>query len=245
MDTAPAPSGSPARLLGAGPARRIETPLLAAIPGLVHAFTVRDSDPAAVLRDALGRDVPLRTLRQVHGAAVRAASLGDGPAAEGDALIAAGPGLALGVWVADCVPILACDPRTRAVAAVHAGWRGTVARVLEAAIAALRASFGARPADLRISLGPSIGPCCFEVGDEVAEALLRSDPGAAGCVAGGPRRRIDLVAANRRQAVGAGVPPAQVEAAGLCTVCRDDLLVSYRRQGEAAGRMAGLVAWRR
>lgn len=223
-------------------------PLLAAVPGLAHAFTVSGSDPVAVVREAAGRDLPLRTLKQVHGAAVQRAG-GSGLAAalpppEGDALITAEAGLVLGVWVADCVPILVCDPRTRALAAVHAGWRGTTARVLDAAIAALGASFGSRPADLIVALGPAIGPCCFEVGDEVVERLLRVDPGAAACVLGGPRRRIDLPAANRRQAVAAGVRPQSVVAAGLCTVCRADLLESHRRQRGAAGRMAGLIAWR-
>ena len=237
-----------ARLLGQGPARRLEMPLLASVAGLAHGFTVSGSDPAAVVREAVGRDLPLRTLKQVHGAAVRRAGGSDRaatlPPPEGDALITAEAGLALGVWVADCVPILVCDPRTRALAAVHAGWRGTTARVLDAAVGALGAAFGSRPADLIVALGPAIGPCCFEVGDEVVERLLEADPGAAACVLGGRRRRIDLPSANRRQALAAGVRPERVAAAGLCTVCRADLLESYRRQRGAGGRMAGLIAWR-
>jgi hypothetical protein len=248
-----------ARLLGQGRARRLELPLLSRVPGLAHAFTVKGSEAQAVAEAALGAPATLHTLRQRHGAEVRCVrngrleivpgdpptgAAGAGPA-EGDALITDRPGTALGVWVADCVPILVCDERTRSAAAVHAGWRGTVAGVLGAAIRALHGRFGARPSDLRVGLGPCIGACCFEVGDEVVEAILRADPGAGACVIDGPRRRVDLAGANRRQAVEAGVAPANLEAAGLCTVCRGDLLESHRGSRGHAGRMAALVAWRR
>ncbi len=237
-------------LLGEGPARRLVLPILASVPGLAHAFTVKGSETAAVLREAAGPGVSLRTVRQAHGARVWTIGPGrgsSGPAEppEGDALVTAEPGVALGVFVADCVPVLLCDWRSRGLAAVHAGWRGTVAGVLRAAIGELRKTLGARPTDLRIAIGPSIGPCCFEVGDEVVESLLGSDPGAASCVlAGGGRHRIDLVEANRRQALQAGVPPDRIQSSRLCTRCREDLLESYRRSGSRAGRMAGIIAWK-
>ncbi|HKN47532.1 MAG TPA: peptidoglycan editing factor PgeF [Candidatus Polarisedimenticolia bacterium] len=242
-------------ILGEGPARRLILPSLEAIPGLLHAFTVRGSDTAAVLSASAGAALPLSTLRQVHGAGVQTigedgrAPAGAPPAAtgetpQGDALLTRRPGLALGVYVADCAPILICDPQTRGIAAVHAGWRGTVAGVLPEAIGALCDAFGARAGDLRLGIGPCIGPCCFEVGDEVVEALLDADPGAATCVVDGARRRIDLVEANRRQAVACGVDPDLIEAAGLCTMCRGDLLESYRRGRGRAGRMAALIAWK-
>src|SRR5207249_7722315 len=130
---------------GSGLTRRIEVPVLAAVPGLVHLFTARGSDTRAAIAEAAGRDMPLRTLRQVHGAVVRVTGptrpSGDDGASdreEGDALIVDGPGVAAGVWVADCLPILICDGTTRTVAAVHAGWRGTVAGVVGRAIDALR-----------------------------------------------------------------------------------------------------------
>ncbi len=247
-----------ARLLGKGRTRRLELPLLARVPGLAHAFTVKGSEVEAVVAEVLGAPAPLHTLRQRHGAEVRcvrdgrlerasgdpsAPTASTGPA-EGDALITDRPGTALGVWVADCVPILVCDERTRSASAVHAGWRGTAAGVLGAAIQALGERFGARPADLMVGLGPCIGPCCFEVGDEVVEAILRADPGAGTCVLAGPRRRVDLAGANRRQALDARVVPARIETTGLCTVCRGDLLESHRGSRGRAGRMAALIAWR-
>ena len=246
--------GDAAIPVGAGPSRRLEVPILAAIPGLRHLFTVKGSDIAAALAESVGRAIPLVTLRQVHGAVVRfvgtqhaaapAASGGPDGRDEGDALVVGEPGIAAGVFVADCVPILICDERRGAAAAVHAGWRGTVAGVTGAAIAALRDRFGSTPESLRLAFGPCIGRCCFEVGDEVIEALLQAVPGAADCVVAGPRKRVDLVEANRRQARAAGVPEGRMQAAGLCTMCRPDLFVSYRRERGAAGRMAGIIAWR-
>jgi purine-nucleoside/S-methyl-5'-thioadenosine phosphorylase / adenosine deaminase len=240
-----------ATLRGTGPTRRIEVPILAAVPGLLHAFTVKGSDPRAAIAEAAGREVPLATLRQVHGATVRVADRsappgdGGGPErAEGDALIVAGPGVAAGVFVADCLPILICDQRTRTAAAVHAGWRGTVAGVLGAAIGAMRARFGSDPARLRLAMGPAIGPCCFEIGDEVVEALVSAFPDAATCVVPGPKKRLDLAEANRLQARALGVPDEAMQAVGLCTLCRPDLLESYRRERGTAGRMAGIIAWR-
>jgi YfiH family protein len=244
-----------ARLVGSGPARRIEVPVLSEVPGLAHLFTVRGSNVPAALAESMGRMAPLVTLRQVHGAAVRIAdgrprATAPGPALrppvaeEGDALVVAEPGLAAGVWVADCVPILICDESRRTAAAVHAGWRGTAAGVVGAAIAVLCSRFGAAPGALRVALGPAIGPCCFEVGNEVVEALLASFPGAASCVVPGEKKRIDLVEANRLQARAAGVPEDRIQSAGLCTMCRPDLLESHRGGRGQAGRMAGIIAWK-
>lgn len=255
--TRAAPAQSPtdaASLVGSGPARRIEVPILSQVAGLAHLFTVRGSSAPEALAEALGRPVPLRSLRQVHGAGVRvvdgrfAPPAGPGasapPAApEGDALVVAEPGVAVGVWVADCLPILICDETTRSAAAVHAGWRGTVKGIVGAAIEVMRSRFGADPGDLRVAIGPCIGRCCFEVGEEVGEALLAAYPDAAACILPGARTRIDLVEANRLQARAAGVPAGRIQAAGLCTLCRPDLLESYRGGRGRAGRMAGIIAW--
>ncbi len=227
-------------------------PVLEAIPWLAHAFSVRGSRPEAILRNEMRVAHPPRTLRQIHGARVvriddgddGPGGAGDGPP-QGDVLVTDRPGVSLGVWVADCVPVLIADPASRAVAAVHAGWRGTVAGALAAAIASLRHIFGARPHDLRVAIGPSIGPCCFEVGDEVVAALLGADPGATDCVSPGPvRPHVDLWEANRRQAIAAGATGALIETARLCTCCHGDLLESYRREGAGAGRMAAVIARR-
>jgi len=251
ISTRPADAATP---VGTGPSRRIEIPILATIPGLRHLFTLKGSDVAMALAESVGRAMPLVTLRQVHGAVVRVVdgrpagapgeSRGPDRREEGDALVVGGPGIAAGVFVADCIPILICDEERRVAAAVHAGWRGTVAGVTGAAIATLRDRFGCEPGSLRIAFGPCIGPCCFEVGGEVVEALLRAFPDASDCVLAGPPRRIDLVEANRIQARAAGVTEGGMQAAGLCTMCRPDLLESYRRERGAAGRMAGIIAWR-
>jgi hypothetical protein len=244
-----------ASLVGSGPARRIEVPILSQVEGLAHLFTVRGSAAPEALAEALGRPAPILSLRQVHGSdvsvvdgrsysAARAGATAPPPAPEGDALVVAEPGLAVAVWVADCVPVLICDERTRSAAAVHAGWRGTVKGIVGAAIAVMRARFGADPGDLRVAIGPCIGCCCFEVGDEVGEALLAAFPDAAACILPGARKRVDLVEANRLQAQAAGVPVGRIQAAGLCTMCRPDLLESYRRGRGRAGRMAGIIAWK-
>lgn len=240
------------RLAGAGPTARLTLAGLGAVDGLVHAFTLKDADPRAALRDAAGADLPLATVRQVHGAGVhivdeRVLDAEGAPAGtasvEADALITRTPGVALGIFVADCLPILIGDPVSRSIAAVHAGWRGTVRGVLGATLGTMRARFGARPRDLRVAIGPGIGPCCFEVGEEVVEALLRHDPGAGGCIHRSPRARVDLIEANLRQALAAGVPADRLEAARWCTFCSPGL-ASFRRDRQAAGRMAGLIGWR-
>ena len=233
------------RLRGSGITRRLTHPLLEAVPGVVHGFTVRGADLAAAVGEAAGRPLPLHTARQVHGNDVLCID-GNGPPAappaRADALTTARLDAALAVQVADCVPILLADPVAGMVGAVHAGWRGTVSRVLERAIAGFTGR-GARPGNLRVVLGPHIGRCCFEVGPEVVEAFRRALPDVAAVVAEtAPKARIDLEAANRAQALLAGVPAAAIGAVGLCTVCRPDLLESYRRSGGAPGRMAGFIA---
>ena len=161
---------------------------------------------------------PVFVARQVHGTAIARVRAGDDPAAlaqvEADGICSDSPGLAVGVFVADCVPALVVDPRTGAFAAVHAGWRGTVAGVLPAAVRALETEFGAHAGDLRVALGPAIGPCCFEVGPEVVAAFeaLFPDARARGIVLPSPRgaagkANVDLKAANRLLLERAGVAP--------------------------------------
>lgn len=242
------PDNAGADLRGAGPTLRLTLPLLERLPGLAHAFTVAGSEEAAVLAAVAGRALPLWTLRQVHGRVVR--SIDDSgpvpwadPRPEGDALVSARRDRAIGVHVADCVPIVLCDPVHGVLGAAHAGWRGTVAGVLGAALAAMAAA-GARPEDVYIGMGPAIGACCFEVGAEVVAAFRDADPGAESSIRTGSRARIDLLDANRRQAIAAGVRAERIAAANLCTACRPDLLISYRRSGRSSGRMTGLIAWR-
>jgi purine-nucleoside/S-methyl-5'-thioadenosine phosphorylase / adenosine deaminase len=186
--------------------------------------------------------------RQVHGVAVVRVRAGDDRGqvsrTDADGLCTDAPGLALGVFVADCIPALFADPRTGAVAAAHAGWRGTVAGVLPATVRAL-AGLGARPEDLRVALGPSIGPCCFEVGAEVVAAFAPAFP--ADVIRPSPKGKpdrwhIDLRAANRFLLERAGVPPAAIDDRPPCTSCERARFFSYRRDGAATGQMMGVIA---
>lgn len=193
---------------------------------------------------------------QVHGAGVRAApALSPQPSwpeagvvalGQGDVLVAEHPGTFLFATFADCVPVLLVDPRRRAAALAHAGWRGTVAGAAAAAVRALRAG-GSRPADLHALIGPAIGPCCYEVGPEVAAAVRAALPEPEGLLRPGRegRSRLDLPEANRRQLLAEGLDPWRVVAAGLCTACRRDLLYSHRAEGGRTGRFAAVLGWRR
>jgi YfiH family protein len=187
-------------------------------------------------------------VRQVHGAAVRVVRAGEAPATpvDADAIVTNAPGLAVAVVVADCVPILLADPETGAVAAVHAGWRGTAARVADAAVRTLVREFGVAPGRLVAAVGPSIGACCYEVGDEPLAAF--TDAGFSSIdraewfsrdAAG--RLRLDLWRANADQLVHAGLAPDRVHASGLCTRTHAGVFESFRAEGGRAGRMVAIV----
>lgn len=170
------------------------------------------------------------TVRQIHSAEIRVAAA-EGDLGPGDALVTETPGLLLEVRTADCIPILLMDPVRRAVAAVHAGWRGTAAQITAKTAALLQERFGCR--DLQAAIGPGIEACCFEVGPDVAERF-----GAAG------RVRLDLVERNRAQLLAAGVAKEAIFRVGECTRCGADLYHSWRRDREAAGRMASAIGLR-
>jgi YfiH family protein len=227
------------------PAAEVEA--LRGVPGLVHGFERRVSGEGVETREEARRRLRrslepagrLLFLKQVHGARVVRAPWEGTP--EADAATAT-PGWIVGVETADCLPLLLVDPGRRAVAAVHAGWRGTAAGVAAAAVEALRAE-GSRPADLLAALGPAIGPCCYEVGEELREAFGERGsaffrPGIRG------RPHLDVRAANRRQLVESGLLPERIHDVDECTHCREDLYHSYRRQGPGAGRMLSYVGFR-
>jgi hypothetical protein len=186
---------------------------------LVHGFGTRLADIPALFCN-------LATLKQVHSATCVAAEGRSGVVGEGDALLENRPGAVVAIKTADCVPILLVDERQRAVAAVHAGWRGTVARIAEAAVDAMRSRFGSQPGDIHAAIGPGIGKCCFEVGPEVAVEFGESG-----------RVHIDLAETSRRQLVEAGVTPQRIYASNLCTKCGIEEFHSFRRDREAAGRL--------
>jgi len=223
-------------------------------------------DPARVatnrarLLAATARPV-LAFATQVHGAAVRQVVPGEPPSAvaatQADAVMSQGGSVAVGVYVADCGPLLIADARTGAFAAVHAGWRGTVAGVLPATIEAMRRVYGSRPDDLRIAVGPCIGRCCFEVGTEVVEAVLRAWPWAEEEGLISPPRpgshaesgatvelkpHVDLPGLNAAQARRAGVPGVQIEESGVCTSCDRLRFFSYRRDQGHTGQQAAFIA---
>ena len=165
-----------------------------------------------------------------------------------DALVTDQPGVTVAVRTADCVPVLVCDRRRRAVAAIHAGWRGAVAGIVSKTIQLMVARFSIGESDLRVSIGPSAGACCYEV-DEAVLAPLRS------CCSDWPsvlqddrgiKARLDLKALVQRQVTQSGIQPEHITAVNLCTICHSDLFYSYRREGRVNGTMlSGITLMRR
>src|SRR5215204_2986101 len=192
-----------------------------------------------VLRESLA------AVHQVHGAAVIDVRPGEArkrPRADG--LVSGDPSLMLSVRVADCAALLIADSRRGAVAAVHAGWRGTAAGIAAAAVAQLRKLHGSDPRDLVAALGPSIGPCCYTVGEELIDAFrseAQDDANPDRWFRQGKGLQLDLWTANRDQLEAAGVPAAAIYVSGLCTACHPKWFYSYRREGTAAGRLVGFI----
>jgi YfiH family protein len=183
----------------------------------------------------------LVTTPQVHGKDVLVVDETSAPAAlsiRADILVSREPGFLLMQRFADCVPLLLWHPEAHVVGVAHAGWRGTAIGVAGRFVAAA-ADLGGGPAGLRVVVGPSIGPCCFEVGEEVVEQI----PGADAASSVGPRGRphVDLWEINRRQLVAAGVPAGQVEVAGACTRCQPETYFSHRALGYPAGRFGAAI----
>lgn len=187
---------------------------------------------------------------QVHGSRAAVLARGsravprpdDGPIRGVDALVTNQAGLWLVIYTADCVPVLIVDTKTPAVAAAHAGWRGTAAGIVPETIARMRDAFGTDPAQCTVELGPAIGGCCYEVDAPVARAMETAPWWAAAARATGHERwHLDLRTAIRRQLQEAGVPNARIATVPLCTACRPDLFFSYRRDG-ITGRMAACIS---
>jgi purine-nucleoside/S-methyl-5'-thioadenosine phosphorylase / adenosine deaminase len=192
---------------------------LDALAWLLHGFGTRWADIPALFGN-------LATLKQVHSAICVSAAGRAGILGEGDALLENTPGSVVAVKTADCIPILLVDERRRAVAAVHAGWRGTAARIVTGAIGRMAERFGTVTADLHAAIGPGIGVCCYEVGPEVAAEF-----------GGQGRGKLDLPGENRKQLLEAGVTRERIYASNLCTKCGPEEFHSFRRDREAAGRM--------
>jgi polyphenol oxidase len=221
--------------------------------------------------EALGAArMKLVPLRQFHSDMIHVINSAPDDAPRGDALITQMPGLLLAVQIADCTPILLADPENRVVAAIHAGWRGTLKRIAEKTVGRMRMVFGTRPRSVIAALGPGIGRCCYEVGPEVVkefgsqfdaardwfdgpyDALVSGeDPNPLpwlnmmppGHQPPEPRAQLDLHAANRAILEGAGVLAQNITASEFCTSCRTDLFFSYRRE-KATGRLMAAIGIR-
>jgi YfiH family protein len=189
----------------------------------------------------------LASVWQVHGCDISNIVTVPDPEAEldrCDALMGEITGVFAGVKTADCVPVLLGDPKTGAYAAVHAGWRGTVAEIVAKAVRSMTERFGSDPADLLTAIGPSAGVCCYEVGEDVISAFTAHFSYAGGLFK--PTRLghalIDLPLANLKQLVDAGVPAAQIQIAPICTICRTDLFFSYRNEKKLHGKTGRLLS---
>jgi len=212
----------------------------------------------------------LVTLRQIHSDIIHPLHHVPAEPLAGDGLITAEPGLLLGVLTADCLPVILVDPRLRAVGVFHAGWRGTVKRIVEKGVGEMRCRFGSRTRDLLATLGPGIRGCCYEVGPEVREAfesqfgygnelfretkerneihekypLLFLTARAPGHSELPKKIFVDLAEANRRQLLHAGVPAKNISDLRLCTACHPDLFFSHRAEKGVTGRMLAVVGMR-
>jgi polyphenol oxidase len=238
----------------------LRCPPLAAIAP--HCFSTRDLVLEGVRDDdhkgwenlarALGVDyASLVRMRQVHCADVFEA-MGNGVGCtfpstptfddwpQADIAVTREPSIALTVRTADCVPILLGDRRLGAVAAIHAGWKGTAAGAVMAAVDALKSKFGSEPHDLVAAIGPSIGPCCYEVGRDLVPHFA-AHPDAPRWFSADSKPRLDLWRATRDQLERAGVPARQIHSCGLCTFDNPALFHSYRRDGQTAGRLVGAI----
>ena len=224
-------------------------------------------DPAAVMENrrrllaAAGAETAWQLIvsRQVHGTAIRQLTHANAAAAmlegrgqwEADGLITRTPGLLLGAAAADCVPILIADPVHRAVGAFHAGWRGTAAGMAAQGLRAMREAFDTRPQDCLAAIGPSIGPCCYEVGEEVHQAFTAGmhDPPLLQPGARPGTWQLDLWEANRRQLLRAGLPATALTTLGECTACTREptgrpRYFSHRAEHGLTGRMLGIIGIR-
>ena len=289
----PKPTGSPWTTRSSRGLQLLQIPAFSKLPWLVHGFSskpggVSIQDTQKVLnlgftdwdtkenvlenrrrfQSALGAtDLKLISLKQIHSDVIHLFDAAPAEVCQGDASITNRPGLLLAVQTADCVPILLVDPKKRAVAAVHAGWRGTLARIVVKAVGQMQMHFNSKPADLLAAIGPSIGGCCYEVGTEIATQFLSQfleapewfdefrtgdEPNPVQWLNMMPPGHqpppknvlLDLRKANRAQLLGAGLRAPNIFISDLCTACRRDLLFSYRKEGPESGRLMSVIGLR-
>ena len=223
--------------------------MLRDLSGSSRALATEDGDAEwTAVAQSLGAD-RLRLVKQVHGIRAIVVRRGESPPAtrpQGDIIVSDDPGVAIGVRVADCAPLLLHDLVRHAVGAAHAGWRGTAAGAAGSVVRAMQQAFGSRSSDLVAAIGPCLGACCGEVGPEVVDAFRAGGAGPALLAAWftpgiADRSFLDLERANRDQLEAAGVRPEAIFGSGLCTKTHLARLHSYRGDRDASGRMVGAI----
>ncbi len=290
----PAPNRSANRL------QILQLPLLKKIPWVVHGFSTRPAGHSTAYgarslnlgftkddrREAVEKNRaiflrsvgatngtkpwPLVTLRQVHSDLIHVVNSGNPGALVGDGLVSNAAGIALGIQTADCFPVMLADTRHKAIGIFHAGWRGTLKRIVEKGLGVMRHEYGTLPPDVKAAIGPGIQKCCYEVGEDVKSQfesqfsyaaelfheVFSSDPvrekypllfmnaRAPGHGDMGPTLRLDLMEANRRQLIAAGVPEKNVSAVDQCTSCNPQKFFSYRAEKGKTGRMMAVIGIR-
>jgi YfiH family protein len=271
----------------------LEVPVFSKLPWLIHAFSTRTGGLSPLANEKVlnlgftdwdsrenvqqnrrrfqvaagARDLPLVTLKQFHSDVIHVFDDAPTDPCRGDASATNRSGLLLAIQTADCVPILLVDAKKRTIAAIHAGWRGTLARIVVKTIGRMQMHFGTKPTDVLAAVGPAIGGCCYEVGTEVATQFLSQFPDAPdyfdefrtgdepnpiqwlnmmppGHQPPPKGVLLDLRKANRSQLLAAGLRPQNIHVSDLCTACRPDLLFSYRKEGPTSGRLMSLIGIR-
>jgi len=284
---------APWRLHKAGGLEVLQLDLFRKLPWLVHGFSTRSGGASGLaeekilnlsftewderanveenrrrLQGALGaNEFTLISMKQIHSDAIHLFRTAPAQACSGDASATNQPGLLLAVQTADCVPILLVDPKHRAVAAIHAGWRGTLARITEKTVGRMQLEFSTRPPHLLAAIGPSIGPCCYEVNADFVpkftaqfadaaayfdEPLSGEEPNPLQWLNMAPPGHqpparpvhLDLPKANRSQLLAAGLRTQNIFESSLCTGCRTDLFFSYRKEAARSGRLLSVVGIR-
>jgi YfiH family protein len=271
----------------------LQVPAFSKLPWLIHAFSTRSGGVSPLVNEEVlnlgltdwdsrenvqenrrrfqiaagAPDLPLVTLKQFHSDVIHFFDHAPADPCRGDASTTSHSGLLLAVQTADCVPILLVDPKKRTIAAIHAGWRGTLARIAAKTIGKMQMHFATKPADLLAAVGPAIGPCCYEVGTDVAAQFLSQFPDAPdyfeefrtgeepnpiqwlnmmppGHQPPPKGVLLDLRKANRSQLLAAGLRPQNIYVSDLCTACHPALLFSYRKQGSTSGRLMSVIGMR-
>jgi YfiH family protein len=238
----------------------LHAPSLDEIEGVAHAFSTRRAEHTSLTLGPTSSENPMipinrsrflaaagvpgwpvLKLKQTHSSIVQdmTDTWSSNEPLEGDAAVTAVRGAVLSIQTADCVPILIADRDARIVAAIHAGWRGTAARIAQRTVEFIANRYSVPPTDLTAVIGPHNAVCCYEVGEEVVEAI--QDPEAFVRRPDWTKPHFNQALANRKQLMEAGIPDARIVTSTLCTQCRADLFFSYRREGKHAGRMLSII----